>query len=114
MLMARDALEDRVRLDAGADDYLTKPFSLAELLALARRGPVVRPTLLCAGDLRLARTRGGAGLGLAIVRAVAAAHGGHAEIVPDPAARECACGCRSLRFISAPTPHGVHIRSEST
>ena len=44
MLTARDAVEDRVRgLDAGADDYLTKPFSLAELLArlraLARRGP---------------------------------------------------------------------------
>ena len=45
MLTARDAVEDRVRgLDGGADDYLTKPFSLAELLArlraLARRGPV--------------------------------------------------------------------------
>src|SRR3954466_11048429 len=34
MLTARDAVDDRVRgLDAGADDYLTKPFSLAELLA---------------------------------------------------------------------------------
>jgi two-component system OmpR family response regulator len=58
MLTARDAVEDRVRgLDAGADDYLTKPFSLAELLArlraLARRGPVERPTVLTAGDLRL-------------------------------------------------------------
>jgi two-component system OmpR family response regulator len=58
MLTARDAVEDRVRgLDAGADDYLTKPFSLAELLArlraLARRGPVERPTMLSAGDLRL-------------------------------------------------------------
>lgn len=43
MLTARDAVPDRVRgLDAGADDYLTKPFALAELLArvraLARRG----------------------------------------------------------------------------
>ena len=43
MLTARDAVEDRVAgLDAGADDYLTKPFSFAELLArlraLARRG----------------------------------------------------------------------------
>ena len=43
MLTARDAVEDRVRgLDEGADDYLTKPFSLAELLArlraVARRG----------------------------------------------------------------------------
>jgi two-component system OmpR family response regulator len=58
MLTARDAIGDRVRgLDAGADDYLTKPFSLAELLArlraLARRGPVERPAVLEAGDLRL-------------------------------------------------------------
>jgi two-component system OmpR family response regulator len=58
MLTARDAVEDRVRgLDAGADDYLVKPFSLAELLArlraLVRRGPVERPTTLEAGGLRL-------------------------------------------------------------
>jgi two-component system OmpR family response regulator len=58
MLTARDAVEDRVRgLDGGADDYLTKPFSLAELVArlraLARRGPVQRPTVLEAGTLRL-------------------------------------------------------------
>ena len=58
MLTARDAVEDRVRgLDQGADDYLTKPFSLAELLArlraLVRRGPVERPTVLEAGSLRL-------------------------------------------------------------
>jgi two-component system OmpR family response regulator len=58
MLTARDAIEDRVRgLDQGADDYLTKPFSLAELLArlraLARRGPVARPTVLVVGNLRL-------------------------------------------------------------
>jgi len=58
MLTARDAVEDRVRgLDGGADDYLTKPFSLAELTArlraLARRGPVERPTVLEVGDLRL-------------------------------------------------------------
>ena len=48
MLTARDAVEDRVTgLDAGADDYLVKPFSFAELLArlraLVRRGPVERP-----------------------------------------------------------------------
>ena len=54
MLTARDAVEDRVRgLDGGADDYLTKPFSLAELLArlraLARRGAVERPTVLEVG-----------------------------------------------------------------
>jgi two-component system OmpR family response regulator len=58
MLTARDAVEDRVRgLDEGADDYLVKPFSLAELLArlraLVRRGPVERPAVLEAGDLRL-------------------------------------------------------------
>jgi two-component system, OmpR family, response regulator len=58
MLTARDAVEDRVAgLDAGADDYLTKPFSFAELLArlraLARRAPAERPSVLAAGDLTL-------------------------------------------------------------
>jgi two-component system, OmpR family, response regulator len=58
MLTARDSVEDRVRgLDGGADDYLTKPFSLAELTArlraLVRRGPLERPTVLEAGDLRV-------------------------------------------------------------
>jgi two-component system OmpR family response regulator len=58
MLTARDAVEDRVAgLDGGADDYLTKPFSFAELLArlraLTRRGPVERPVVLEAGGLRL-------------------------------------------------------------
>jgi two-component system OmpR family response regulator len=58
MLTARDAIEDRVRgLDHGADDYLVKPFSVAELLArlraVARRGPVERPVVLQVGDLRL-------------------------------------------------------------
>jgi DNA-binding response OmpR family regulator len=58
MLTARDAVEDRVRgLDAGADDYLTKPFSFAELSAriraLIRRGAVERPSQLQAADLRL-------------------------------------------------------------
>jgi two-component system OmpR family response regulator len=58
MLTARDAVEDRVAgLDTGADDYLTKPFSFAELLAriraLARRGHVEHATVLTAGDLHL-------------------------------------------------------------
>jgi two-component system OmpR family response regulator len=58
MLTARDAVDDRVAgLDAGADDYLTKPFSFAELLArlraLARRGGVERPAQLAIGDLVL-------------------------------------------------------------
>jgi two-component system OmpR family response regulator len=58
MLTARDAVADRVRgLDAGADDYLTKPFSFAELFArlraLIRRGAPERPALLRAGNLRL-------------------------------------------------------------
>ena len=58
MLTARDAVRDRVAgLDRGADDYLIKPFSYAELLArlraLVRRGAAERPSELAAGDLRL-------------------------------------------------------------
>jgi two-component system OmpR family response regulator len=58
MLTARDAVEDRVAgLDAGADDYLTKPFAFAELFArlrsITRREPGERPTVLEVDDLRL-------------------------------------------------------------
>jgi two-component system OmpR family response regulator len=57
MLTARDAIDDRVTgLNTGADDYLTKPFSFAELVArlqaLARRGPIEQAPVLRAGDLR--------------------------------------------------------------
>jgi two-component system, OmpR family, response regulator len=58
MLTARDAVTDRVRgLDAGADDYLTKPFAFDELLArvraLSRREAAERPSSLKVGDLVL-------------------------------------------------------------
>jgi len=56
MLTARGAVDDRIRgLDAGADDYLAKPFDFGELLArlraLIRRGPSQRPPQLTVGDL---------------------------------------------------------------
>src|SRR5215470_6796989 len=58
MLTARDAVNDRVRgLDAGADDYMVKPFSLLELAArlraLVRRDDRARPVMLTEGDLKL-------------------------------------------------------------
>jgi heavy metal response regulator len=57
-LTARSAVNDRVEgLDAGADDYLVKPFSFAELLArirvVLRRGPEVQPSILRIADLSL-------------------------------------------------------------
>ncbi len=58
LLTARDGVGDRVRgLDLGADDYLTKPFAFAELLArlraLLRRGATQRSAILSVGDLSL-------------------------------------------------------------
>jgi two-component system OmpR family response regulator len=58
MLTARDAVEDRIRgLDAGADDYLVKPFAFGELLArlraLVRRGVSERPAIITVGDVEL-------------------------------------------------------------
>jgi two-component system copper resistance phosphate regulon response regulator CusR len=57
-LTARSALEDRLKgLDLGADDYLVKPFSFAELLArvriLLRRGPMRAEQALSVGDLQI-------------------------------------------------------------
>lgn len=58
MLTARDAVEDRVRgLNAGADDYLAKPFAFSELLArvhtLLRRGPARQSQILRVADLEI-------------------------------------------------------------
>jgi len=58
MLTARDAIEDRVRgLEGGADDYLVKPFAVAELVArvrvLTRRAQARSEDALCLGALRM-------------------------------------------------------------
>ena len=62
LLTARDRIEDRVTgLDAGADDYLVKPFAFSELLArlraLLRRPALQVDTVLCIGDLEMDTAR---------------------------------------------------------
>jgi two-component system copper resistance phosphate regulon response regulator CusR len=74
MLTARDSVQDKVKhFEAGADDYLTKPFSFAELLvrlrALLRRSPVPQAAVISIGDFELDRgahkaKRGGQGIEL--------------------------------------------------
>src|SRR5919198_3850602 len=76
MLTARDQVSDRIRgLDAGADDYLVKPFDFGELLArlraLIRRGPSERPSVVEIAGLRLdpvSRVAGYPGRGVELSR----------------------------------------------
>ena len=105
MLTARDGVDDRVAgLDVGADDYLTKPFSFAELLArlraLVRRGGGERPTEL---DRRDAPTRS---------RARAAPGAARRRSVSPPRSsrcwrRSCAAPARFSPACSCSSTHGT-------
>jgi two-component system copper resistance phosphate regulon response regulator CusR len=72
VLTARDGVSDRVAgLDAGADDYVVKPFALEEVLArlraLERRAPELRPAVISVGDLQVdPATRSASRAGVAI------------------------------------------------
>ena len=119
MLTARDAVADRVEgLDVGADDYLVKPFSFAELAArlraLVRRGGAERPTVLAVGELRLDPARReawrGETLAAAVGQGVRAARGLHAPARRGPVAlRPHRAGLgRELR---APLQRGRRLRA---
>ena len=84
MLTARDRMEDKITgLDAGADDYLVKPFGMEELLArlraLQRRAPTFQPDRLQLGNLRLD-------------------YGNHALVITDRQDKEHSTGLTAKEF----------------